>query len=178
MGTVLKFILILRVVWMCGLAESVAYHAETGIQRHIIYFAPKTLGYSKTSQVNGCQEKPVENFHLLGVAKACPAKKPIKLTKALKMGKQLCAKDWQVCSATDKGIEKLSWKPTKMPKGCFAINYGKNKAAGYGNHCHINHYFDGVLCCPIPGTKAAHKLILSPSYIHGKLADHRLNLVK
>jgi hypothetical protein len=66
----------------------------------------------------------VETFSLLGTAQACPSKKPIKLTKALKLGKQLCSKDWQICSITDKAIQKLSWKTSKMPSGCFAFNYG------------------------------------------------------
>lgn len=58
------------------------------------------------------------------------------------------------------------------------MNRNKNKAAGYGNHCQANHYFDGILCCPAAGTKSAHHLQTAPPYINGKHADHRFNAIE
>lgn len=152
MGT-FYFFCVLLVGQVFDLSEAVPnYFDDADFQRHIIYFGkvlriilylqsvynfkssegpkstlgPKPAGPRITgkSLANGCRTKPVENFALLGTARACPAKKPIKLTKALKMGKHLCASDWHVCTITDKAVQKLSWKTTKMPRGCFAFIYG------------------------------------------------------
>jgi len=68
--------------------------------------------------------KPPKSIFLLGPANACNAKKPLKLTSVLKMGKQLCSPDWRICEKDDKPVHQLSWKSHKMPDGCYAFNYG------------------------------------------------------
>lgn len=72
----------------------------------------------------GCRKKQLENYLLIGGAKACTNSKPLKLTGVLKMSKLICAENWNICSITDSFVKKLSWKTEKMPNGCFAFNYG------------------------------------------------------
>jgi len=54
----------------------------------------------------------------------CINHKPIKPVKVFGMSKQLCEPGWTMCSFEDKFVQRLSWKPQKMPHGCFAIQYG------------------------------------------------------
>ncbi|CAG7660276.1 unnamed protein product [Allacma fusca] len=97
----------------------------------------------------GCRKKIGGNAILPGGAGLCVSLKPLKPAGILQMSKSICSEGWAVCSHKEKSLQQISWKPHKMPQGCFAFRFGKkDKAAGYGQDCHTNLYFNGVLCCP------------------------------